>query len=94
MIAAGHTWVLADLLEDADLDQGLVPAAGVEQQLAETGVRLGPANHHADPVGEPLGPAGRRERSLVLIQVAQRYGLIDLQQQSEINQGWDPPGSR
>ena len=70
VIAAGHARILDDFLDDAYLGQGVVPAAGVEQQLAETAARLGPADHDAGPVGELLGLAGRGESPVVLVEVA------------------------
>ena len=79
MVAAGYAGVLGDFLNRAYFGQGVVPGAGVEQQLAERAVRLGPADRDADPVGEPLGLAGRGERPVVLVEVAQRDGLVDLQ---------------
>ena len=41
----------------------------------------------ADPVGEPLGLAGGGERPVVLVQVAERDGLVDLEQQTQVGQG-------
>ena len=70
MVAAGHAGVLGDFLNHAYLGQGVVPGAGVEQQLTERAVRLGPADYDPDPVGEPLGLAGRGDRPVVLIELA------------------------
>ena len=72
MVAACHAGVLGDFLNYAHFGEGVIPAAGMEEQLAETALRLGAPDHEAGPVGELLGLAGRGEGPLVLIEVAQR----------------------
>ncbi len=58
----------------------------MEQQLAEAALRLGASDRQAGPVGEMLGLAGRGESPVVLVEVAQRDGLVDLQQQPQVGQ--------
>ena len=64
----------------------IVPAPGVEEQLAQGAVRLSQPDHRADLVREVQRLPGRGEGLLVPVEVAQRDGLVDLQQQPQVGQ--------
>ena len=61
VIAAGHARVPAVVLEDGNLTDGVIPAAGMEQQLAQAAPGLGVPDREPGPVGKLLGLAGRGE---------------------------------
>ena len=69
-----------------DLGQRVVPPSGLEEQLAEHAVRLAEPDGRADLVGELPRALGGGERLVVPVEVEQRDGLVDLQQQPEVGQ--------
>ena len=85
-IAAGRGRLLEIFAEDLDLGQRLVPSPHVEEQLAKRAVRLSQPNHGADLVCQLTCLGRRREGLLVPIEVAQRDGLVDLEEQPQVRQ--------
>ena len=78
--------LLQVFVQGLHLGQRLVPPAGVEEQLAQGAVRLRQPDHRAGLVGEVPGLPGRGEGLVVPVEVAQRDGLVDLQQQPQVGQ--------
>ena len=85
-IAAGRGGFLQVLGQGLHLGQRVVPPPGLEQQLAQGAVRLSQPDRRADLVGQVPGLPGRGQRLLVPVEVAQRDGLVDLQQQPQVGQ--------
>ena len=86
-IAAGRGGFLQVLGQALHLGQRVVPAPGLEEQLAQGAVRLRQPDRRADLVGELPRLPGRGQGLLVPVEVAQRDGLVDLQQQPQVGQG-------
>ena len=68
-VAAGRPGFLEVLVHGRHLGQRVVPAPGLEQQLAEGAVRLGPPHRRADLAGQLPGLPGRGQRLVVPVQV-------------------------
>ncbi len=64
----------------------VIPAPDLEVQLTEHAVRLGQPDRRADLVGELPGPLRCGERLVVPVEVEERCGLVDLEQQPEVGQ--------
>ena len=85
-IAAGHAGFVQVLGQGAHLGQRVVPAPRLEEQLAQGAVRLSQPERRADLVRELPGLPGRGQRLLVPVEIAQRDGLVQLQQQPQVGQ--------
>ena len=85
-IAAGRAGFLQVLGQDLHLGQRVVPSPRLEEQLAQGAVRLSQPDRRADLVREVPGLPGRGQGLLVPVEVAQRDGLVDLQQQPQVGQ--------
>ena len=73
--------------QHVQLGQCFVPSTRFEQQLAQREMRLRHAERRADLLGELPGLPGRGQRLLVPVEIDERDGLVDLQQQPQIGQG-------
>ena len=85
-VAAGGAGFLQVLVQGRHLGQRVVPAPGLEQQLAQRAVRLRPPHRRADLAGQLPGLPGRGQRLVVPVEVGQGDGLVDLQQQPQVGQ--------
>ena len=85
-IAAGHGRFLQILMHHRYLGQRVVPLSRLEQQLAEGAVRLSQPECRADLVGQVPRLPGHGQGLLVPVEIAQRDGLVDLQQQPQVGQ--------
>ena len=85
-VAAGGPGFLEVIVQGRHLGQRVVPPPGLEQQLAQGAVRLGPPHRRADLAGQLPGLPGRGQRLVVPVEVAEGDGLVDLQQQPQVGQ--------